>query len=386
MKKYKVYAKILGYVLLDESLEIGNCKIERMSYREQKERSFQPLRGWKLRKFNMNYMTFPRGADFRIMRSSFVISTIIDADGSNEALGSAEDIFNKIIGVFILYMNYWWLEKYPKSKHRFSDYDYQICKLYEIADDKEIEVKDLRTVSSHASMCHYPAFKELTDDFKNITDQYLSCEDEIFKKSLEYFVDGIRGINLLLPEEKLFLDLFKSIELIIEGLKIKRKKFTDRLRNGLKKLGLDNTEIDEIIRFYKIRSNGNFAHARVKRFGYPFQYPRPHDSGFLFDISQLQYLSHKVLINYFNFIKDRYEVLINNSSYKNLGLGDQLIQIIETLPIGIWNHKFVFNTKERDKRKLNSLIKKEFAREFKINIKQIKVIESKDDKIVLKLK
>jgi len=224
MKKYKVYAKILGHVLPEEKLEIGDCKIEKMSYREQKERNFQPLRGWKVREFNMNYMTFPRGSDFRIMRSNFVISTIIDTGGSNEALGFAEDIFDKIIGVFMLYMNYWWLERYPRSKNRFSGYDYQICKLYEIVNDKEIEVKDLGPISSSSSMCRYPEFKELTNDFEKITDQYLSCKDEIFERSLEYFVDGIRGINLFLPEEKIFLDLFKSIELIIKGLKIKRQR------------------------------------------------------------------------------------------------------------------------------------------------------------------
>lgn len=37
MKKYKVYAKILGHVLPEEKLEIGDCKIEKMSYREQKK-------------------------------------------------------------------------------------------------------------------------------------------------------------------------------------------------------------------------------------------------------------------------------------------------------------------------------------------------------------
>lgn len=40
MKKYKVYAKILGYVLPDEELEIGECKIEKMSYKEQRKRNF----------------------------------------------------------------------------------------------------------------------------------------------------------------------------------------------------------------------------------------------------------------------------------------------------------------------------------------------------------
>jgi len=386
MKKYKVYAKILGHVLPEEKLEIGDCKIEKMSYREQKERNFQPLRGWKVREFNMNYMTFPRGSDFRIMRSNFVISTIIDTGGSNEALGFAEDIFDKIIGVFMLYMNYWWLERYPRSKNRFSGYDYQICKLYEIVNDKEIEVKDLGPISSSSSMCRYPEFKELTNDFEKITDQYLSCKDEIFERSLEYFVDGIRGINLFLPEEKIFLDLFKSIELIIKGLKIKRKNFRDRLKNGLKKLGLEDTEIEEIIKFYKIRSDGNFAHARIKRFGYPSRYPIPHDSGLLFDISQLKYLSHKVLVNYFNYIKDRYEVLINSSKNEDLESENTLIQILENFPPNSWNHNFVFNTKEKKKRKITQLIKKEYSKRFKISLNRVRVLKSGREKLIIGLK
>jgi hypothetical protein len=386
MKKYKVYAKILGHVLPEEELEIGNCKIEKMSYREQKERNFRPLSGWKLREYNMNYMTFPRGADFRIMRSNFVISTVIEESSPNEALGLAIFLFDKIIGAFMLYMNYWWSEKHPRLKDDLSDYDYQICKLYEIVDGKEIEIKNFGPASSSASMCHYPTSGDLTDSFRKITDQCINCKDEIFERSMEYFVDGIKGMKLFLPEEKIFLDLFKSIEIVVKGLKIKRKNFRDKLRVGLKKLGLDDKEIDEIIKFYNIRCDGNFAHAGIKRINFMFQYPIPHDGGFLFDISQLKYLSHKVLVNYFKYIKDRYEILINNSAYNSINHDNELVLIIENFPMDSWNHKFAFNTKERNKRKLTPLIKKEFAKEFRTKINQIKVLENKNDKMILTLK
>ena len=390
MKKYKVYAKILGHVLPEKGLEIGNCKIEKISYREQKERNFRSLSGWKLREYNMNYMTFPRGADFRVMRSNYVISTIIEKSNPNQALGLAVFLFDKIIGALMLYMDDWWLEKHPIIKNRLSEYDYQICKLYEIIDGKEIEVKNFGPASSGASMCHYPTSENLTDSFKKITDQCINCKDEIFERSMEYFVSGIKGMRLFLPEEKIFLDLFKSIEIIIEGLKIKRKKkklvFKDKLRIGLKKLELDNTEIEEALKFYDIRCAGNFAHAGTRRINYMFQYPVPHDGGFLFDTNQLKHLSHKILVNYFKHIKDRYEILINNLRYNDMGSEDKLVQVIENFPIDSWNHIFALNSREKDKHKLTYLVKKEFAQTFKTKMNQIKVLENKNNKMVLILK
>jgi len=385
MRKYKVYAKILGYVLPDEVIEIKGCKIERMPYKEQKERGFKPIEGRAFKPQRMSYLSFPRGADFRIMQSEYVVSTILDHGSPNEAVGLAEGRFNKLIGALMLYMDYWTSNHCPGSKIRLYEYDYQICKMYEIVDGKEIEIKELRPTSSGAFMCKYPAHMNFADDFEKII-EYLDCKDKVFINSLEYFVDGIRGIISSLPEEKILLDLFKAIESIIRELKIKRKSFKTRIKIGLKKIGLDDEEIKNIIEFYKIRSDGNLAHSSIKKFGFPHQYPKPHDAGYyLYDIYQLKTLSHKALINYFNYIKDRYEVSINHPKYKDSGRENKLVQIIENFSIDSWNHKFIFNTKEKNKRKRTPLIKREFAKVFDVSLNQIKVLESKSDGLVLEL-
>jgi len=381
MKEYKVYAKILGYVLPDENLEIGDCKIEKMSYREQRERNFQHLKGRKLREFNMNYMTFPRGADFRILRSNFVVSTLLESSSPNGAIGLAEMRFDKLIGVLMLYMHNWWLNKHPERKIRFSNYDYQICKLYEIVDTKEIEIKDLRPISASASMCHYPAFKELTDDFRKIIEYYINCQDEIFEKSLKYFTNGIKGLYSQLPEEKVFLDLFKSIELIINNFQRKRtNKLRTKLNYAAKRLNLNKIDRDKISLFWDTRSRGDIAHARKRKNYLPPQYPIPSDCELFINYSDLIDLSQKVIINYFNYIKGRYEILINPSEYKDLGLENGLTQVLTS-----WDSNFVFTTKERNKRRITPLIKKEMAKKYKINVHEIRVLESRKDKLILKL-
>jgi len=387
MRKYRVYAKILGHVLPDKVLEIGECKIEKISYKEQRERGFKPLTGWLVKQQKMNYLAFPQGADFRTMKSNYIVSTVIEHGTSNEAIGLAQEKFEKLIGGLMLYMYRWTHKQYPKRGSYFYQYDYQICKIYELVDSKEAEIKDLKPTSSSSCMCHYPASTKLTKDFRKTIEEFLNCKDKVFNKSLEYFVDGIRGINLFLPEEKIFLDLFKCIELIIKALKIRRKWFRNRAKIGLKKLGIEDTEIDEVIRFYKIRCDGNFAHARKEKLGYPYQYPKPHDSGFLFDVFQLENLSYKILVYYFNHIKDRYEVQINYPEHKDLGTkNDTLVQIVENFPIDSWNHKFIFNTKENNKRKITPLIKKELSIRFGVAIRQVKLLENKNNKLFFRVK
>lgn len=390
MKRYKVYAKILGYVLPDTSIEINNCKIEKMSYREQKERNFQPLKGWKVREFNMNYMTFPRGADFRVMRSNFIVSTVLDCSGPNEALGLAEIIFDKLIGTFMLYMAHWWPNKHSKSKIRFSDYDYLICKLYEIVDDKEIEVRDLRPTSSSASMCHYPAFKELTTNSNEIIEQYINCKDEIFEKSLKYFTNGIKGLHKQLPEEKVFLDLFKTIELIIKNFENKKKKrreiFKKIVKRAKKELGLSHDDEKKINRYWNMRSNGDFAHATARKSFLPPQYPNPGDCEPFVNYFELIDLSQKVLINYFNYSKNRYVVLINPPDSHYLDKNCLTFVVKSNIIYTSWdNGYFGIRTDKKNKRKLAWFIKKEVARYLKVKTKQIRVLKHKNNKMILKI-
>ena len=387
MKKYKVYAKILGYVLPSRSFEIAGCKIERMSYKEQQKRRFRPLKGWAVRERKMNYLTFPRGADLRIFKSNFVVSTMLECRGLNEAIGLAERKFNNLIGALMLHMYYWWTNKHPNKRIRFSEYDYQICKVYEIINGEEKELRDLKPVSSGANMCHYPAFTDLIDNFKDQMEEFMSCKEEIFRKSLKYFVNGVRGIHSQLPEEKIFLDLFKSIELVINQLGGKRiKRFKSKAQFAGRKLHLEKEEVDKIKQLWTIRSRGDFAHARKRENYLPPQWPNPSDCDLFVNYFDLISLSQRILVKYFDYIKNKYTVLINppNSSY--LDDRNLTFAVSSNILCTSWdNGHFEIKISERNKRKLSWFIKKEVAKELKVSISQVKILEHQGNKIVLKV-
>lgn len=332
-------------------------------------------------------MTFPLGADFRTLRSNFVVSTILNCSSPNKALGIAEMIFDKLIGTFMLYMAHWWTQKYPKSKIRFSNYDYQICKLYEVANGKEIEVRDLKPTSSGSLMCHYPAFKGLTADFKKIMEQYGNCKDETFEKSLGYFINGIKGLHNYFPKEKIFLDLFKTIELIIKNFEDKKRHnvFKKTVKKAKKELGLSDYDEKKINRYWDIRSNGDFAHATKRKSFFPPQYPNPGDCEPFVNYSELINLSQKVLIDYFNYNKGRYIVLINPHGSRYLDK-DRLTFVESNITYtSLDNSHFEIRTNKKNRRKLMWFIKKEVAKYFEVNIKQIKVLEHKNNKMILKI-
>jgi len=394
MKEYKVYAKILGYVLPSQPLGIAECKIEKMSYREQRRRGFKPLKGWTLKRQKGNYLTFPMGADFRIMKSNFIVSTILKCNSPNEAIGLAEAKFDKLIGSLMLYMYYWWTKEHPRTKIRFSNYDYQICKIYSIVNNREIEVKDLRPVSTSATMCHYPAFKNLSGDFKSLLLNFMHCRNEIFQKSFEYFINGTTGFNSQLAEEKIFLDLFKSIELIILSFRRKKTKgFKVKLIYASKRLNLSDADQKKIIKFYEIRNKGDFAHARKSRSWLPPQYPKPGSNAALsygsFYLDNLRDMAQKIIIKYFEYIHGRHKIIIRSPEHNDED--NILISVLGSVnAISPWHFEWgtdylEFRTRERNKYKLIWVLKKKLAEHFNVPIQQIKIMESKDNQVFIKV-
>lgn len=392
MNKYKIYAKILGNVLPNQIFEIGNCKIEKMSYREQRKRKFRPLQGWtsvetstgEQKKKIKYYLQFPNGADFRIMKSDFVISTVLNCSDDNEAIGLAEIEFNTLIGSLMLYMRTWWPQKFPKDTNRFSGYDFQICKVYKIIGEKEIEIKDPKPISTSSSMCSNPSFSEPLDP--KTLQSYLGCRNEVFGKALKYFTNGVRGFSFNLPEEKIFLDLFKSIELVINSFKTRSRKFKQKLKSVASKLDLTEDEKNKIIEFWTIRSKGDFAHARKRQISLslPPQYPISSDCNLFINYDELIQINQKVIVNYFNFIKDRYIISIkkpeSGEGYNNLN------HVIESFPLVTrWdNGYFEFKTEEKDKHKLTNMLKNKMSEYLKVSKKNIWVVSNKNNEIVLK--
>ena len=78
--------------------------------------------------------------------------------------------------------------------------------------------------------------------------------------------------------------------------------------------------------------------------------------------------------------------MINSSKNEDLESENTLIQILENFPPNSWNHNFVFNTKEKKKRKITQLIKKEFSKRFKISLNRVRVLKSGREKLIIGLK
>lgn len=157
-RKIRVYAKIVGYVLPEIEATIDHCVIRKMPFKEQKSRKFLPLRNIIKEDFKnpwyKSYITYPSNSDFREIKSHYIIYTDIeeytgesaqakDSGGYygeiNSALGIAIRRFDKVIGALSLSSCDLLFNKH--KRYLATKYDYQICKIYELAGKKEIETE-----------------------------------------------------------------------------------------------------------------------------------------------------------------------------------------------------------------------------------------------------
>lgn len=381
---YRVYAKILGYILPRTETIIGDCKIRKMSLREQKTRGFRAYEGRLVIEDNLPaFLTFPRGIDSRVFKTNYVIYTDVEYDaGSNAAVGIANDRFELAIGSLTLAGTAWSKNKYNRWLSSVT-YDYQICRVYELVNGQENPV-EMEHLPSGVWMCSYPAFKDFQELDGSMLDYIVQTKNPIFLKALRYLITSERGINFQYPAEKIFLDYFKCIEIIIEYLGSLRKNvpraFRKRLVRAAKKLSLESGDVSLIQKYYTLRNRGDFAHASVNARSIQFmpQFPRPSDSE-IFVYDDLRMLARRILIRLCHYINKRYRVQVNPPRSYSDG---EFIQILGPREGDYYSADYVLQTGLRNKREITTLAKRHLAAALKIHITAIHLLEKKGNNLI----
>ena len=164
------------------------------------------------------------------------------------------------------------------------------------------------------------------------------------------------------------------------------KKFKPKAQFAGRKLHLEKEEVDKIKQLWTIRSTGDFVHARKRGNYLPPQWPSPSDCELFVNYFDLINLSQRILIRYFDYIKNRYTVLINPSKSSYLDDENLTFVVASNILYTSWdNGHFEIKINEKNKRKLSWFIKKEVAKVLKVSISRIKILEHRRNKIVLKV-
>ena len=318
--KFRVYALIHG-----QTLPIGKfkeCEIRTMSFEEQCIRNFSPIEYKFAPKAEYEtYVTSLPYVDPIKMYSKHVIFYDIEESDYKEALGGAYKKFDKVCSsLFIAGV------RDVQLKHKLysgSTYIHQISRVYLVDEDDIEHPIDYDLQTGHLYLPNRPERSEwFNDDTGNFLEKIYDFNDPVFQKSLRYLYDSTTGAYKLNSYEKVALDHFKSIELIINCFSSK-KNFKDRVDEASLQLDLGADEITQIKRYWDDRSNGDIAHSThhdTTGF-FPNQFPIP--KGMTYNWSFADSLAKKILLKYFDF-RSRFfivDIEVPFNEKRNLTLG-----------------------------------------------------------------
>lgn len=376
MENFRVYAKIIGYVLPAESEEVAlyGCVIKKMYEKEQKERGFKPIEidvgdpGDPT--YFRSYITSKIFSDQLFIKTDYVIYCDIRVHDENAALGAATKSFNKVVGSMALTASH----RFNIQHHRtdYKGYEYQLCRIYKLDEvGNEKTTDNLSIMGRGWSMINLPE----TTDFYGTLDQKLlerliRNDNEIFNKSFYYLLKAEQDFNRRIPPEMLTINLFKCIELIINSFK--GRKFRNKLKNASEILSLSPEDIRNINVLKLARDNGDVAHPRTGRRSdfYPHQFPIPEN----IDYPNFWYsgLTAKVLLQYFLYIDSEFEVRIDREEWTEK-------DILYSVNFGSY---YLIHPTIRERKKLIPYIKSKLASAIRVPYSEIRLRRYAGDKIV----
>lgn len=362
-------------MLPNETYSIKECTIRKMTISEQKRRKFSPInievKEITPSSFYKSYVGFGVLTDTRLFKTEYVIYTDISTNrnDASHVLGVAVRRFDEVIGALSLASSDWFCKTHTRDPI-YKATMYQMSKIYELVDDKEVSFGQYNLYRGGGSQINLPDAKASFDkiDFTLIT-RVLNNKDKVFSKSLKYLLSAEDGIYKGLPPEKIILDLMKSIEVIVTSFPKKRTKkkegvFRARLKKCAEEIGLTEKQNDQIMQLWKDRSNGDIAHSTSSsRSDYlPPQYPIPSDVVFIPFQSDL---AVQVLLKYLEYKKGEILVEISNDPFHTAG---SLIDVN-------FGSYYIYTPKKSEKR-VAHFVKKAIASYFKIAYRKITIRKS----------
>ena len=364
--KFRIYALIHGQTL--PLVEVAECHIREMSFEEQEARGFAPLQyTFTSVKEYETYATSLPFVDPMKLRTKYVLVYDIQERDLKGALGGAARKFDYICSRLLLAN----LEDVKvKTQGKFysgETYLYQIAKVYSIGDnDNENEV-ELDLKSGHIFLPNRPDRNEWqVPETQTFLTELLGFKDPVFNKALKYLYGSSVGHYHLESHEKIALDHFKSIELII-GCLSSKENFKDRVDEVATPLQLSSEQIEEIKKCWDQRSNGDIAHSthHDPSAFYPNQFPLP--TGVEYSYAFLSNTAKVVLLNYFS-LRRRYFHVDIEKPHEPV---DHL-SLIAVNPQSQCN-QLLFETLTNDKKAVLRELKKKFSDAFQIDESDLEV-------------
>lgn len=381
--KYRIYALIHGETLPEG--KIFECEIKKMSFVEQKKRKFAPIQSIFSEgedvDYYKTYVTSLRYVDPIKIKSEHVIIYEIEEDRPAEALGGAIKTIDRITRFLSLASLEDVKRKFGRNKGSFEPYIYQVNKIYLVDENGNESDVDYKLESGNMYLPNRPEQTEWRDlDTGQFLDEVYNFDDEILERALKYLYRSSIGHFVLDSQEKIVLDHFKSIEIIVNSLGKKRmggKKttFPQKLEDVAIKIGITPEEKKKVKDFWDDRSKyGDIAHPskfdQVER--YPNQFPilsNTHYSGASFDS-----VAPNIILKYYQHVKGIYIIDIDEPSDLDGSSSreSEFSRVFTIFPFGVsdQNH-LIFHTSEKDKNKLKSVLKKSFSKRYKIPLDSI---------------
>ena len=244
MSKYRIYALIHGQTLPQG--EIFECEIKKMDFKEQSKRKFSPIQSVfsenEMTEYHKTYVTSLRYVDPIRIKSEYVIICDIEEDKPGDALGGAIKRIDRIMRFLSLACLEDVKRKFGRNRGSFEPYIYQVNKIYLLdEDDNESEV-EYKLESGHMYLPDRPEQTKWRDSGTGkFLEEIYNFHNETFERALKYLYRSSVGYLVLDSKEKIALDHFKSIEIIVDSLS-KKQNFKQRLSETASKIGITSKE------------------------------------------------------------------------------------------------------------------------------------------------
>lgn len=359
---YRIYAKIIGPILPDNQTTYEDCIISSMDIAEQEKRKFKPIEANSPepteQDFYKSYVTHRRDADPRIIKTNHIIRTDIETHHVSSALGHAIKRFEKVTGTLGISALIQFEQKHSR-KFNYTNYEYQIVRIYKIENDEESEAEVPVFAGGSVSHINLPSETDMSVLDEKLMERMLKSRDDIFWKSFDYLQSGQKGFRNNTAPEKMTLDFMKSIELVVRLWN--GKKFSTQLKNAAKELGIDKEDTDKIMELWRLRSGGDVAHAKrgSKTDFYPAQYPIPSNVDYIDSGA----LAVRVLTKYFLFRDSILSIYISDKDHYDI---DELIDVNQ-------GTAFAIKPSKKSKKFLTPFLKKKISVYFGIPLKNIRL-------------
>ncbi len=374
--RFRVYALIHGEVL--PYTEINGATIQKMSFEEQEKRKFAPIET-TIREGEAaitsewtTYVTSLRYVDYLRIKSEHVCWSDFYDDNPLSAIGGAFRKFEDLSKVLFFTNDH---DKFlTHSRHAGSTYVFQIMKVYELDENGEEKEVEYELTNGYCFLPNRPDFNTWRNEESEVfLKEVLQFKDPIFQKSLAYFYRSSIGHFNQFNHEKIALDHFKSMEVIINSLS-RKKKFLERLTETAVLIKLTQEEQDRIKKLWGERSNGDVAHAKTYDIAraYPNQFPLP--QGVDYSGPFPDSVAETVLYKYYEYIKRMYNIEVEYDSFYSSITGE-----LYTINAGSECNRYGFSVNKCSKNETIKKLKAAWVKEFSVRTEKIEILELEKD-------